>query len=77
MKKFFLLFLVLTFSLFAEDKNIEDEISSIKKRLNEVEKKSILDKINFEGEYRFEANSINGDISSYIDGLKLQNMEVI
>jgi hypothetical protein len=76
MKKFFLLFLVLTFSLFAEDKNIEDEISSIKKRLNEVEKKSILDKINFEGEYRFEANSINGDISSYIDGLKLQNMVV-
>ncbi len=76
MKKLFLLFLVLAFNLFAEDKSIEDEISSIKKRLNEVEKKSILDKINFEGEYRFEANSINGDISSYIDGLKLQNMVV-
>lgn len=76
MKKFFVLFLFLTFGLFAQEKSVNDEISEIKKRLDQVEKKSILDKLNFEGEYRFEANSINGDISSYIDGLKLQNMVV-
>ncbi|MEJ5165447.1 MAG: DUF3373 family protein [Thermoanaerobaculia bacterium] len=76
MKKFFFLFLILTFGLFAQEKSTSDEISEIKKRLDQVEKKSILDKLNFEGEYRFEANSIQGDISSYIDGLKLQNMVV-
>jgi len=50
------------------------------KRMNrtlmKVQRKSALDRINFTGDFRFEAHTVNADIPSHFDGMMLQNLLV-
>ncbi len=41
-----------------------------------LERKAGLDRINFSGDFRFEAHTINADIPSHYDGMMLQNLLV-
>ena len=43
------------------------------KRTDALEKKSALDRVNFTGDFRFEAHTIRADLAPRIDGLKFQN----
>ena len=43
------------------------------KRTDALEKKSSLDRVNFTGDFRFEAHTIRADLAPRIDGLKFQN----
>ena len=40
------------------------------------ERKSALDRINFTGDFRFEAHNIDADLDAYFDGMELQNLMV-
>jgi hypothetical protein len=55
---------------------IRKEIEELEKRLAKVERKSVLDKIDFGGDFRFEAHSIDASIPEHFDGMLLQNMLV-
>lgn len=55
---------------------IREEIRDLEKRLQKVEKKSVLDKIDFSGDFRFEAHSIDATIPDHFDGMHLQNLVV-
>lgn len=52
---------------------IRDEIADLEARLEKVEKKAARDRVNFSGDFRFEAHSIAADIPDHYDGMALQN----
>ena len=59
-----------------ETEKIRKDIKELEHRLQKVERKSALDRINFSGDFRFEAHSIKADIPSHFDGMRLQNLMV-
>jgi len=67
----------------ADDAGQADQIAKLKKQVKRLERrvmknerKTALDRINFSGDYRFEAHSIDGDIPSHFDGMHLQKLMV-
>jgi hypothetical protein len=89
MKKIVFLLVISVFALsvgalFADDaspvpadvEKLKKQVDDLAKRVDAAEKKTVLDRINFTGDFRWEANSINGTIPSYYDGMALQNMVV-
>ncbi len=48
------------------------DIQELEDRLDKVEKKAAKDRINFAGDYRFEAHSIQSSIPEHFDGMALQ-----
>ncbi|HEX9638121.1 MAG TPA: hypothetical protein VGB99_11340, partial [Acidobacteriota bacterium] len=50
----------------------EDERAEQAKRLDAVERKAALDRLNFSGEIRVAADSIHGTQAAFFDGLQLQ-----
>lgn len=52
---------------------LEKKSEQGEKRADKLEKKSALDRVNFTGDFRFEAHSIRADVAPRIDGLKFQN----
>ncbi len=59
-----------------ETEKLRKDIKELEHRLQKVERKSALDRINFTGDFRFEAHSIKADIPSHFDGMRLQNLLV-
>jgi Protein of unknown function (DUF3373) len=57
-------------------KKLNHDLKELEKRLEKVERKSALDRINFTGDFRFEGHSIQADIPSHFDGMRLQNLIV-
>ncbi len=53
-----------------------DELKSLDSRVDKAERKTTLDRLNWSGDYRFEAHTIRGTIPSHYDGMKLQNLMV-
>jgi len=51
---------------------LKAEIDDLEKRVMKNERKTALDRINFTGDYRFEAHSIDGHIPDHFDGMRLQ-----
>jgi hypothetical protein len=51
---------------------LKQDIKDLEKRVMKNERKTALDRINFIGDFRFEANSINADFDDYFDGMQLQ-----
>ena len=45
-------------------------------RISQTERRGAVDRINFTGDYRFEAHSIWGNIPAHYDGMQLQNLVV-
>ena len=52
------------------------EVKDLDHRLNQTERRGALDRINFTGDYRFEAHSIWGNVPAHYDGMQLQNLVV-
>lgn len=53
-----------------------DKITDIEKRVEALERKSALDRVQFGGDYRFEAHSIDASVPAHFDGMRLQNLVV-
>ncbi len=51
---------------------LRQEQEEAKPRIDELEKKAALDRLNFTGEIRVASDSLNGTQAAYFDGLKLQ-----
>jgi hypothetical protein len=67
----------------AQDAATQEEIDKLKEEINDLEKrvmkneiKTAKDRINFTGDFRFEANSISASYDDYFDGMMLQRMLV-
>ena len=52
------------------------EVKDLDHRLNQTERRGALDRINFTGDYRFEAHSIWGNVPAHFDGMQFQNLVV-
>ena len=55
---------------------LQQEVKDLKKRVSKNEMKTGLDRINFTGDFRFEANSFDMTFDDYYDGMALQRMLV-
>jgi len=72
--------LCLTTAAFSEDTQatqeqideLKEEVKDLEKRLMKTERKAGLDRINFSGDFRFEANSIDATFPDHFDGMQLQ-----
>lgn len=51
-------------------------VKELDHRIAQTERRGALDRINFSGDFRFEAHSIWGDVPSHFDGMQLQNYVV-
>ena len=51
-------------------------VKDLDHRVTQTERRGALDRINFTGDYRFEAHSIWGNIPAHYDGMQLQNLVV-
>jgi|CXWL01.1.fsa_nt_gi hypothetical protein len=60
----------------AELEAVQKQIKELEKRLAKSEKKDALDRLNFSGDYRFEAHSIDASVPAHFEGLGLQNLLV-
>lgn len=61
----------------AEDvAKLKKEIKDLEKRVMKNERKTALDRIDFTGDFRFEANSITTETPAHFNGMQLQNMMV-
>ncbi len=78
MKKIVALVLMLAVGLaataVADDAELKKEIKELKKRLMKIERKAAVDRVEFTGDFRFEAHNINGEVDAYVDGMALQNV---
>jgi hypothetical protein len=51
---------------------LQEEVKDLEKRVMKAERKVALDRINFSGDFRFEANSIDASFPDHFDGMQLQ-----
>lgn len=65
--------LVLMSSLAFADEKTDEKIKELEKRLMQVERKSATDRIEFTGDFRFEAHSILSTMPDFIDGMGMQS----
>jgi hypothetical protein len=54
----------------------EDKTEELEKRVQKLEREAALDRVQFSGDFRFEAHSIDATVPDYYDGLKLQSQVV-
>jgi len=78
MKKILALVLIMAVGLattaVADDVDLNKKIKDLEKRLRKVERKAAVDRVEFTGDFRFEAHNINAEINDYYDGMALQNL---
>jgi len=55
---------------------LQADVKDINERVRDTERKSYLDRLNWSGDYRFEAHTIRGNIPAHYDGMQLQNLMV-
>jgi len=55
---------------------LKKSIKDLEKRVMQTEKKKALDRVNFTGDFRFEAHTIDGSIPDHFDGMHLQRLLV-
>ncbi len=51
-------------------------VKELDHRVSQTERRGAMDRINFTGDYRFEAHSIWGSVPAHYDGMQLQNLVV-
>jgi hypothetical protein len=56
----------------ADVEKLKAQVDELEKRVEATEKKTALDRLNFTGDYRFEATSYSGDVPDHYDGMALQ-----
>ena len=60
----------------SEIRELKEEIEDLEKRLVKSERHAGLDRVNFSGDYRFEAHIIDASVPDHFDGMVLQNSMV-
>jgi hypothetical protein len=55
---------------------LADQVREIDQRVSQTERGQALDRIQFSGDYRFEAHTIAGRVPDHFDGMQLQNLVV-
>ncbi|MGB7847734.1 MAG: DUF3373 family protein [Candidatus Acidiferrum sp.] len=60
----------------SSSKELEAKVDELDTRVSKAEVKNSLDRLNFSGDYRFEAHTIVGHVPAHYDGLALQNLVV-
>lgn len=60
----------------APAKELEAKVDELDNRVSKAEVKNALDRLNFSGDYRFEAHTIFGHVPAHFDGMQLQNLVV-
>lgn len=60
----------------APNKELEAKVDELDNRVSKAEVKNALDRLNFSGDYRFEAHTIFGNVPAHFDGMQLQNLVV-
>ncbi len=56
--------------------DLEANVKDLDERVRESEKKSLVDRLNWSGDYRFEAHTLRGSVPAHYDGMQLQNLVV-
>ncbi len=59
-----------------QTKDNAKQVTNTRHKMMKVERKAAVDRINFTGDFRFEAHSIDASIPSHFDGMLLQNLLV-
>ncbi len=57
-------------------KDLQESVRDLNDRVNETEKKGVLDRLQWSGDYRFQGHTIRGTVPNHYDGMKLQNLMV-
>ena len=60
----------------SSSKELEAKVEELDTRVSKTEVKGALDRLNFSGDYRFEAHTIVGHVPAHFDGMQLQNLVV-
>ena len=60
----------------APNKELEAKVDELDTRVSKTEVKGAVDRVNFSGDYRFEAHAIFGHVPAHYDGMQLQNLTV-
>lgn len=58
------------------DTSLVSDVKELAERVNQSERKNALDRLNWSGDYRFQAYSYLSNIPSHFDGMQLQNLVV-
>ena len=56
--------------------DLRTDVKDLNERVAETEKKGLLDRLQWGGDYRFEAHTIRGHVPGHFDGMQLQNLMV-
>jgi hypothetical protein len=56
--------------------DLETNVRDLNDRVLESERKSLRDRLDWGGDYRFEAHTIRGNVPAHFDGMQLQNLTV-
>ncbi|HEY7616518.1 MAG TPA: DUF3373 family protein, partial [Terriglobales bacterium] len=56
--------------------DLQAEVKDLSERVSASERKGVLDRLAWSGDYRFEANTITGHIPAHFDGMQMQNLVV-
>jgi hypothetical protein len=56
--------------------DLQDSVRDLNDRVNTTERKSLRDRLDWGGDYRFEAHTIWGTVPNHYDGMQLQNLMV-
>ncbi|MCB1150948.1 DUF3373 family protein [bacterium] len=84
MKKILSLVLLLTVAVagmaYAADDDdnakLKKKLRDLEQRLRKVERQSALDRMQFDGDFRFEVHNIDAEVAPYMDGMAIQNTMV-
>ena len=52
--------------------DLKEDVKDLEKRLMKVERSAAVDRVDFSGDFRVEAHSIQGSVPAHFDGMELQ-----
>ena len=56
--------------------DLQTSVRDLNDRVNQGERRSLRDRLDWAGDYRFEAHTIRGTVPNHYDGMQLQNLMV-
>jgi uncharacterized protein DUF3373 len=56
--------------------DLQADVKDLGERVSAAERKGLLDRLSWSGDYRFQAHTIRGDVPAHFDGMMMQNLVV-
>src|SRR5512142_3231350 len=56
--------------------DLQAELRDVKEQMNETQRKTLLDRVQWSGDYRFQAHTLRANIPAHYDGMQLQSYMV-